>query len=298
MVERFTINELIKKGISEIEKGDFNNPLLDVQLLLGYTLNVDRLYIYTHGNDILEEQHVDKFLKLVEQRKSGYPLQYILKKQEFMGLDFFVDEGVLVPRPDTEVLVEKIIDIVEKGYFKDNEPLNILDIGTGSGAITLSLAHYIKNSFVYSVDISKKALEIANKNMMNLELENRVKLLEGDLLDKLDDDFINKFNIIVSNPPYIPSKDIDDLQIEVSKFEPRLALDGGLDGLDFYKRIIDKAPLYLKENGLLAFEIGYNQAKELKNLLVENGCFRDVEIIKDLGSNDRVVVAYRKECEL
>lgn len=294
MVERFTINELIKKGINEIEKGDFNNPLLDVQLLMCYTLNVDRLYIYTHGNDILEEQHVDKFFKLVNIRKSGYPLQYILKKQEFMGLDFFVDEGVLVPRPDTEVLVEKIIDIVEKGYFKDNESLNILDIGTGSGAITLSLAHYIKNSLLYSVDISKKALEIANENMMNLGLENRVKLLEGDLLDKLDSSLIDKFNIIVSNPPYIPSKDIDDLQIEVSKYEPRLALDGGLDGLDFYKRIIDKAPLYLKENGLLAFEIGYNQAKELKNLLSKSRGFRDIEVIKDLGGNDRVVIAYRK----
>ena len=174
MVERFTISSLLEKGIDILGKGDYFNPLLDAQILLSHLLDVDKIYLYTHSRDIVEERTVGEFLKLIELRKSRYPLQYIIGKQEFMGLDFKVKEGVLVPRPDTEILVESIIDIVEKGYFGERETINIADIGTGSGAITLSLAHFIKNALVYSVEISKKALEVANENANSLSLESRV----------------------------------------------------------------------------------------------------------------------------
>ena len=290
-----TIQKIIKEGLDILGDKDYLNPLLDVQLLLCYTLNVDKIYIYTHRDEVLDPEIVDKFYKLIEVRKKGYPLQYIIGHQEFMGLDFKVKEGVLVPRPDTEILVEGIIDKVNSGYFKNRDNVRILDIGTGSGAITLSLAYYIKNAMVYSIDISEDALKIAKENCENLDLTQRVTFLKGDLFKPLDaiKDF-DKLDIIVSNPPYIPSKDIDHLQREVSQYEPRLALDGGVDGLDFYREIIDNSHKYLKSEGLLAFEIGYDQGKDLKKLLVDNKHFKNIEIKKDLSGHDRCVMAVMK----
>jgi len=212
-----------------------------------------------------------------------------------MGLDFFVDEGVLVPRPDTEILVESIIKIINESHMKSKERINIVDIGTGSGAITLSLAHYMEKAFLYSIDISKEALNIAKKNCKNLRLEDRVKFLNGDLFKPLKNLYIeNEIDIIVSNPPYIPTKDMTNLEAEVSKYEPKLALDGGMDGLNYYKKIIQQTPRYLKENGILALEIGYNQGKDLKKLLQQQGKFDNIEIKKDLAGHDRVVSATLK----
>lgn len=294
MVKSFTIDELLQKGIDMLDRGDFSNPLLDVQILLCYVLNVDKIYIYTHRNRLVDSQTVDNFLKLVKKRKEGYPIQYIVKKQEFMGLDFFVDEGVLIPRPDTEVLVESIIGIVNKGHFSKKDVIRIVDIGTGSGAITLSLAYYIENSLVYSVDISDRAIEIATKNCKRLGLENRVKFLQGDLLEPLMGlNLQGNVDIIVSNPPYIPSYDIQSLQREVSIYEPRIALDGGVDGLQYYRRIAYKSIDYLTEDGLLAFEIGYNQGDSVETILEEKGCFNDIQIVKDLSGHDRVVLAFK-----
>ena len=214
-----------------------------------------------------------------------------------MGLDFKVREGVLVPRPDTEVLVEKIIDIVEDGYFKKNtnENINIVDIGTGSGAITLSLAHFLKNTFVYSVDISETALGVAKENAKLHDLSDRVKFLKGSLLDPLDDENLKgKVDILVSNPPYIPSKVIEELQVEVSTYEPKLALDGGEDGLDFYREIINKSDDFLAETSIIAFEIGHDQGKTIKDLLRENGKFDKISVICDLSGTDRVVIGEKK----
>lgn len=293
MVEALTVNELLKKGIDLLGQGDFLNPLLDAQLLLCHVLNVDKIYIYTQGNKEVSQEDVDKFLKLITLRKERYPLQYILGSQEFMGLDFYVGEGVLIPRPDTEVLVESIIDIVKEGPYHSYEKINILDIGTGSGAITLSLAHYIKKSFVYSVDISPRALDIAKNNARRLNLESKVCFLEGDLFSPIDPlNLHNKIDIIVSNPPYIPTEEIDNLQREVSTYEPRLALDGGMDGLDYYRQITKEATRYLSKDGILAFEIGYNQGEEVKELLIKEG-FSDVKVIKDLPGKDRVVLGIK-----
>lgn len=286
-----TIQNLLKTANAKLKER--RNPQLDSMLLLCYVLNVDKTYIYTHREEVIDGETVDKFYKLVEKRSKGYPLQYIIKKQEFMGLDFFVDEGVLVPRPDTEILVESIIKLVNESNMRDKDKINIVDIGTGSGAITLSLAHYIKNAFIYSIDISQDALNIAKRNCKNLRLENRVEFLNGDLFKPLEN-LYKEIDIVVSNPPYIPTKDITNLEAEVSQYEPKLALDGGIDGLNYYKKIIQQAPKHLKENGILALEIGYNQGKDLKKLLQQIGKFDNIEIKKDLAGHDRVVIAMLK----
>ncbi|WIV12210.1 peptide chain release factor N(5)-glutamine methyltransferase [Proteiniborus sp. MB09-C3] len=301
MVVAYTIADLIKKGLEALEEGEYNNPLLDSQLLLCNVLNVDKIYTYTHKDQVVDSHFVDKFLNLIDKRKSGYPIQYILKNQEFMGLDFFVKEGVLIPRPDTEVLVEYIIDIVNKGYFNNKDTIKIVDIGTGSGAITLSLAHYLENVHIYSIDVSDIALQVATENSKKLGLESKVTFLNGDLFEPLEKlKLQNSIDIIVSNPPYIPTNDIAGLQKEVAEYEPKLALDGGDDGLDFYRRIVKDSGKYLSDNGVLAMEIGYNQGAAVRKMLEEdkgNVPLSCVEIIKDLAGHDRVVVGFFKAIE-
>lgn len=293
MKSKFTIQKLLEHGVNILESKEKANSLLDVQLLLCHILNVDKIYIFTHKDEKISHINVDKFLSLLQRRKDGCPLQYILGRQEFMGLDFEVNEEVLIPRPDTETLVEWIIEIVNASDLSKKNQVNILDIGTGSGAIALSLAYYIKNSFVYSIDISDKALDIADKNAKNLKLDSKVNFLKGDLFEPLKDLKCDiKFDVIVSNPPYIPSKEINKLQIEVSSYEPRLALDGGEDGLDFYRRIINKSVEYLHKGGILAFEIGHNQAAQVKEFLNHQKGFKDIEIRSDLAGFERAVLCY------
>ncbi len=294
MVEKLTINSLLKKGIAQLGEGDYFNPLLDAQMLLMFLLDRDKLYIYTHGKDEVEADVSEEFMELIELRAKRYPLQYIIGKQEFMGLDFKVREGVLVPRPDTEVLVEKIIEIVEAGHFGEQSSINIVDIGTGSGAITLSLAHYIKNANLYSVDISDIPLEVAKENAKIHQLEDRVCFLKGSMLEPLYEKKLQgKVDILASNPPYIASKVIEELQIEVSTYEPKLALDGGVDGLDFYREITDGVGDFLSERAILAFEIGYDQGQAVRNLLDETGQFKNIEIFTDLSGQDRVVIGQK-----
>lgn len=279
-----TIKELIYSSSKKM--GELSaTPLLDVQVILCRILDVDRMYLLVHGNDILEEGVLKEFEDAFEKRMQGMPVQYIVKHQEFMGLDFFVDEGVLIPRPDTEILIEEILKLSE-----DREKLNILDIGTGSGAITVSLAKFLKGSKVYSMDISSKAIEIASKNAVNNGVSGRIEFINQDMLEFLDRPFLNnEIDILVSNPPYIPSNVINDLQIEVKKYEPRIALDGGNDGFDFYRAIINNAHKILTKNGILAFEVGHDQAEVIKELM--NGAeYKNIKIIKDLAMIDRVVI--------
>ena len=291
---KFTISSLLKNSIEVLGEGDYFNPLLDAQILLMHLLDVDKIYLYTHKGEVIDEEIVEKYLKLIDLRKSRYPLQYIIGTQEFMGLDFKVTEGVLIPRPDTEVLIENILDIVSDGYFKDKETINIVDIGTGSGAITLSLAHFISNSSVYSVDISAEALCIAKENAENLSLKHKVKFLSGSLLEPLHaENLEGKIDILVSNPPYIPTEVIENLQTEVSTYEPKLALDGGLDGLDFYRNIIDGATSFMSRRSIIAFEIGHDQGQSVKDLLIQNGNFKDIRVIADLSGHNRVIIGDR-----
>ena len=262
---------------------------LDSILILCKLLNKDKSYIYTYGDKEVSKEVEDKFLKLMKKRASGYPIQYILGQREFMGLDFYLEEGVLVPRPDTEILVEYIIEFIKKKY-KD-ETINILDLGIGSGAISLSLGFFCENSYIYGVDISPIAIKVANINKERFNLSN-VSFYKGDLFDPLKDLNLERtFHIIVSNPPYISSDEIENLDVTVKDFEPRLALDGGLDGLDFYRRITSWSKEYLRDGGLLIYEIGYDQGEKVKKIISLEG-FKDVSILKDLQEHDRVVLGF------
>ena len=278
------INQLIRIGVDRIKGRQYGNAVLEATLLLGKLMNVDKVHIYTHGKEQVPDEIVNKFLEAIEKRSKGYPIQYIIKEKEFMGLNFYIEEGVLIPRPDTEIIVEYILEYIDKRHSQ--EQINILDIGIGSGAIGLSIAYYKKNAHVCGVDISHKALEVANINKDRFNLSN-VKLIKSDLFEKISEE--EKFHIIVSNPPYIPTEDMESLQEEVKNYEPRTALDGGKEGMDFYRRIIPESRNYLKEEGLLIFEIGYHQAKDVSHIMIENG-FKDIKILKDLQGLDRAVL--------
>jgi len=284
-----SIEYLLNDGMNILKERDYNNPFLDLQLILMNLLKKDKIYLYAHKDEIVDEQIIKKYYEMINKRDSGYPLQYMLHSQEFMGLDFYVEEGVLIPRPDTETLVEKIINLVKNSEYKDKH-INILDIGTGSGAIALSLAYYIKNASVTAIDISDTAVKVANINKKNLAIEN-AEIIKGDLFGNLNTQD-KKFHIIVSNPPYIEKEEIEKLQIEVAKYEPRLALDGGDSGLIYYERISNIVKDIIYDNGILSVEIGHNQAETVSNMLRNTNLFHKIEVDKDLYGNTRVVTAY------
>lgn len=281
-----TIHEALSIAVKKLEC-KAKTPLLDSQVLLSKVLNKDRLYLIVNREKILTDKEYREYNEMIDKRALGVPVQYLTNNQEFMGLDMYVEEGVLIPRPDTEVLVEKVINSMD-----NTKRYNIVDIGTGSGAITVTLAKYFINSTIYSIDISKKAINIGRKNADRHDVFFRIKFLEGSLFEPLDNINIKgKIDILVSNPPYIPSDDIEKLQIEVSKYEPRLALDGGEDGLDFYRKIIDKAPEYLRKDGFIAMEVGHDQAEKVVELMNKKRCYYNVEITRDLAGIERVVSA-------
>lgn len=283
-----TIEKLLKDGIKVIKQREFNNPFLDVQLILSFLLKKDKIYLHMHRNEEVDDITAKMFYEMAEKRNEGYPLQYMTHSQEFMGLDLYVQEGVLVPRPDTETLVEKIINIVNKNEL-NNKTIKILDVGTGSGAIAVSLGYYLKNSIVTAMDISDIALETTNMNITKHNLNN-VKTLKGDIFDY---DFSNdKFDIVVSNPPYIEKKIINILPVEVSVYEPKIALDGGEDGLDYYRHIVHVFEKIHTDDAILAFEIGYDQKEKVTAILNNAFIFNNIEYGKDLGGNDRVIIGF------
>lgn len=283
-----TIEKLLKGGTEIIKQREFNNPFLDVQLILSHLLQKDRIYLHLHRKDEVDEDTAGKFYEMAAKRNEGYPLQYMTNSQEFMGLDFYVQEGILVPRPDTEILAEKIINIVNKGSLKD-KIINILDIGTGSGAIAVSLGHYLNNSKVTAMDISDTAIETANININKHGLKN-VVTVKGDIFNY---DFGNqKYTIVVSNPPYIERETIKTLPVEVSVYEPRLALDGGTDGLDYYRHIVKVFEKIHAEHAILSVEIGYDQKDAVIQIFNDSNIFKTIECDKDLGGNDRVVTGF------
>jgi len=288
-----TIEKLLKDGLNMIEKRDYNNPFLDVQLILSYLIHKDRIYLHMNKDEEVESDVSKKYYEMVKRRNIGYPLQYLINSQEFMGLDFYVQEGVLVPRPDTETLVEKIIKKANHTEFK-NKTIKILDIGTGSGAIALSLGYYLKNSFVTAIDISDLAIETAKINANKLGLRN-VLIKKADIFGEIRNIKNNEnenYDIVVSNPPYIEKSVIENLQTEVSKYEPKIALDGGDDGLDYYRRIVDVYSFMHSEKSILSVEIGYNQKEEVVKLFENAKIFSVVEADKDLSGNDRVITGY------
>lgn len=279
-----TIKEIIIKYSKELENIS-DTPRLDVELLLKRALgDVDSMYIRMYLDKELREEQEKYFLEMMKDRLNQRPIAYILENREFMGLDFFVREGVLIPRPDTETLVEEIINICN-----NKTGLNILDIGTGSGAITVSLAKYLDKSHVVSVDISDIALEIASKNAISNKVDERIDFIKSDVFSNVSRE--NKFDIIVSNPPYIKKSDISGLDRQVKDFEPYNALEGGEDGLDFYRKITKESREFLNENGILAYEVGHDQASDVSKIMQQNG-FKGIYTKSDLQGFERVVIGF------
>lgn len=276
-----TIKEAINKGTFLLKDSKIENPRLKARLLLQFVLKEKREYliIYDYKNLSLEQE--EEYMKAIVKLLEGVPIQHITHNQEFMKMNFYVNDKVLIPRPDTEVLVEEVIKIANK--YKN---LNILDMCTGSGAIAVSIAKYVENCKVYATDISEDALKIAKKNAVNNGVGDKVKFIQSNLFENLDN---LKFDIIVSNPPYIRKQEIDFLDDEVRK-EPIIALDGGYDGLDFYRKITEEAPNYLKYGGYLCYEIGYDQKIDVIEIIEKKDKFKNTYSLKDLYDNDRVIV--------
>ena len=274
-----TIKQTLTKGTIMLKNSNIESPKWKARLLLQYILKKSRQYLIVYDNQEVDKKAQWEYFVNIEKLTKGMPLQHITHTQEFMKMDFYVDENVLIPRPDTEILVEETIKIAQT-----MERPKILDLCTGSGAIAISLKKYIPSAQVYAVDISKKALEIAKKNAHRLEAE--VKFIESNLFEKIKNE---KFDIIVSNPPYIKKSDINYLSQEVQK-EPQIALDGGYDGLDFYRKISYQAIDYLKFGSYLCFEIGYDQKEEVLEILKGIEHYTKAYCKKDLCGNDRVVI--------
>ena len=275
------IKEILKNQIEILKQNNIEDASLKTRILLAFTIGKEKEYLITHDDKELSKEICLKFENYIKRILEHEPIQYITGKQEFMKLEFFVNENVLVPRTDTEILVEEALDIINKNKLK-----TVLDLCTGSGAIAISVAKYGDVEKVLATDISPKALEVTNKNIDKHKV--KVKTLESDLFDNINE----KFDIIISNPPYIETEVIESLAEDVKR-EPKLALDGGKDGLDIYRKIIEKAWKYLNEEGFLALEIGYNQKKSVLNLIKESHKYKDEYSKQDLYGNDRIVVCRR-----
>ena len=275
--------DIFNKSVDYLKKNGVPSPLLDTEYIFSDILKVSRNTLkYSMSREIKEEDK-DKIREmLVLRAKKRKPLQYILGEWEFYGLPFKVSEGVLIPRADTEILVEQCIQLM-----REVEEPNILDIGSGSGAISITIANELKSSSVIGIDINNKAIELANENKILNKIEN-VNFIKSNLFENLDKDF--KYDLIVSNPPYISKEEYETLMPEVKNYEPQNALTDLGDGLHFYKERSKLAGEYLKDTGYLAFEIGYNQAKDVSKILQDNN-FAILSIVKDYGGNDRVVIA-------
>lgn len=272
------ISELVRKTASQLTE----NPRFEAEIMVMTALGISRTQLVTDNRREIMRYDIDIVAGMVKRRLLGEPLQYIVGECEFMSLGFYAEKGVLIPRSDTETLVETVLEET------DGENIDVLDICTGSGCIGISIAHYREKAAVTLADISDRALALAQKNIRRNSVADRVRTVKTDVLHECPD---SEYDIIVSNPPYIETEVIDTLQTEVKNFEPRLALDGGRDGLAFYRRIIEIAPSLLRANGLMAFEIGYNQGTAVKKMMEKN--FKEVKIIKDLCGNDRVVKGRR-----
>ncbi|MFR1972665.1 MAG: peptide chain release factor N(5)-glutamine methyltransferase [Clostridia bacterium] len=275
------IKQALEEARNILKSNNFEDSNIIAKELLSYVLKKDKVYLTINSDTALTDTEYAEFTKYIEQIIDGKPLQYITQKQEFMGIDFFVNEDVLIPQPDTEILVETVLDICKR-YGKQS--LRILELCTGSGAIAISLSK-ILNTQVFASDVSIKALKVAEKN--NVMNNTKVEFIESNLFEKINGE---KFDIIVSNPPYIKNEEIKSLSKQVQN-EPYIALAGGEDGLDFYRKIIDEAYKYINKNGYLCLEIGYDQKEDLIKLIKQNENYEYENCIKDLSNNDRCIIA-------
>ena len=277
------IKDIINYGVAMIKNTE--SPSLETQMMIAKVIEKDRLYIMLNLEEDIDESKVEIIKTMIDKRKSSYPLQYILGEREFWGMDFKVSEWVLIPRQDTEILIEETLKKLKDNKHKSN--LKGFEIGVGSGIISITLLKEIETLTMIGVDINDKAIELTKANALKHEVSDRLCILNSNLFEKINKE--NQFDFIISNPPYIETKVIDSLKEDIKKHEPKLALDGGEDGLDFYRAIIEQSKSYISPEGFIAFEIGYNQAEAVKKIFVENG-YPNVTIAKDLAGFDRVVI--------
>lgn len=285
----WTIGRILKWTEQYFKDKGIESPRLDAEVLLAHVLEKQRIYLYVHFDEPLQPGELAAYREMIKKRVLRVPVAQILGEKEFMGLTFKVTADTLVPRPDTEILVQAAVDRLRA--MAGEEPLRFADIGTGSGAICLSVLHYLADTVADTVDISPAARAVAEENAASLGLADRITFHTGDLLQPLSG---ISFAAILSNPPYIPEADIAKLAPEVRLKEPHTALSGGQDGLDFYRRLANEAPAMLVPGGFTAFEVGIHQAGDVADLLKANPLIDRTEILPDYAGIDRVVVGWRK----
>lgn len=273
-----TIQEALNQGKKFLTEKQIDEASLIIRMLLSHVLKCKKEELLIKQDENIDEGQAKDFFDSIEKISKGYPIQYLIHSKEFMGMDFYVDENVLVPRSDTEVLVEEVIKLVN-----ENNKENILELCTGSGAIAVSLAKYLEGANITATDISSGALEVAKKNEERLLEKKKIDFIQSDMYQKID----RKYDIIVSNPPYIKKDVIKEYSLA---YEPQIALDGGEDGLNFYRIIMEEGHKYLNEDGIIAVEIGFDQKEEVIKIAKNIGKYENIYCKQDLFGNDRVVV--------
>jgi len=275
------IENTLNKGANILQKNKIPNPKLDSQILLSNLIKRDKKHIILNPKELLNSKQLEKFKSLINRRKKGEPIAYLINKKDFWKDEFFVNKDVLIPRPDTELIIEQVLKI----YSKDKQ-LQVLDIGTGSGCILLSILKERLNFYGTGIDISKKSINVSKFNAKQLNLMNKVKFFNS----SVDNFKIGKYDLIVSNPPYIELSNLKYLEKEVVNFEPKLALSGGLDGFSKIRKVINKASTLIKKNGKFILEIGFNQKNKVKKILKKEGFYIN-KAVKDYGKNDRCIIS-------
>ena len=275
------IQTAIKQSNFFLKKNCIRNPLLDSELLMSEVIGKDRKYIILNSNEILKKKDFLKFKNLIYQRSKGKPVAYLTNKKFFWKYEFFVSDKTLIPRPDTELIIDQVLKIT-----KHKSQLKVLDIGTGSGCILLSILKEKPLFHGVGIDISKKCINMSRKNAYKLKIDNRVKFFKTDV-----DNFVDgKYDLIISNPPYIKKFELKYLDKDIVDFEPKIALDGGVDGLSEIRKVINKSSELIKNNGKFILEIAFDQKEKVKNILKENGFYIN-KTLKDLANNDRCIIS-------
>ena len=275
------IENILIEGTNTLKQIGVSNPQLDCEILLSNSINKDKKYIILNPKQILNDGQLSDFMSLIEKRKKGEPIAYLINKKEFWNYEFFVNKDVLIPRPDTELIVEEVLKIYSK-----NTHLQVLDIGTGSGCILLSILKERKYFYGTGIDISKKSINVSKFNAKKLNLENRVKFFHS----SVDNFTLGKYDLIVSNPPYIELVSLKYLEKDIVNFEPKLALSGGFDGFSKIRKVINKANYLIKKNGKFILEIGFNQKNKVKEILKQEGFYIN-KAVRDYGNNERCIIS-------
>jgi release factor glutamine methyltransferase len=277
------LGEALREGIERLKAADVGSPRMNAETLMKFTLGCDRAYLYAHPERQLTAEELERYQTAIGERAAGKPSQYIIGHQEFWGLDFLVTPAVLIPRPETEHVIEMVLDLVRE---QDTRVPRIVDVGTGSGCIALALAHELPDARMEANDISAAAVEIARANAARLNLDRRVRFHHGDLLEGIPES--ERFDFIVSNPPYVPRSEPEKVQKQVFEHEPHSAVFGGDTGMQVYERLVPQARAYLKDGGWLVMEIGFSQLEQVQELL---GGWAEARVKEDLQGIPRVVAA-------